>query len=838
VNFPLSSNFAYRSRSARALLASVLALSGLVYFVSPARSTSLLGTTFTNMTNSYDANVWTVGGDDSLDPVYSPGHDQPLAHMVADSVGSSTGRLQLTDTSTFTARGYALDNQALPTSGGLDIYFNTSLYGSGGSAQADGLVFYLKSGTDTQIGPGSLGTSGGSMGYSDTNIGGAGLSGALLGIGFDAYGNFYQKPFSGNDCTSNEDQNNVGISETPSAPGYQSKKHLVIRGPKGSDRTHGYCRVATTNDETVDYSSVAPGGNSQRNVGVSLKSGTAANIFSQAGAALRIKIDPQDLSGGANGTGYVYVATVGTSDWSSITPLTTFQLPSALSTSQSFKFGFVAGTGGGSVNTQIWGLSIQSLRAVSVCTPTITSDTNTLTTLVAFKTTTVCSYTFPSGVTTATALIVGGGGGGGGDAAGGGGGGGVETDTVTAGTDPWIVSVGTGGAGGAGGVIGDSGGSTSLSNGTVSFLVQGGSGGHPCFYAAPNCTDGAGGLGGTNSRSQSSASGGHGGYYLSAHSGPTAGGNGTSSSISGTAQQYGAGGGGGNGGNCPAGSTAGGSTGGGNGFICTPSTEATVGTIWLGAGGGGGGNAGAAGGNGVIYLIYATPIPHTVTFLGNGSTSGTMTTQTATIASALTTNSYLRTGYTFSRWNSASDGSGTSYAEGATYSFSGDVSLYAQWTANSSGGGYYRAPNPIITITVPPEPTSPVIVEAPKATAPGGVKAPQRKISVSQSPTKTIIAIAPRPLEMKPLISLGGSDIAIKGLNANEYIRVTILDKNGKSLVVTSNSDSELSKIVNNNPKSALSIEITPTLNSKLKKGARVGVNGAKTSDRVRVTVK
>jgi hypothetical protein len=91
---------------------------------------------------------------------------------------------------------------------------------------------------------------------------------------------------------------------------------------------------------------------------------------------------------------------------------------------------------------------------------------------------------------------------------------------------------------------------------------------------------------------------------------------------------------------------------------------------------------------------------------------------------------------------------------------------------------------------------------------------------------------------MKPLISLGGSDIAIKGLNANEYIRVTILDKNGKSQVVTSNSDSELSKIVNNNPKSALSIEITPTLNSKLKKGARVGVNGAKTSDRVRVTVK
>ena len=56
--------------------------------------------------------------------------------------------------------------------------------------------------------------------------------------------------------------------------------------------------------------------------------------------------------------------------------------------------------------------------------------------------------------------------------------------------------------------------------------------------------------------------------------------------------------------------------------------------------------------------------------------------------------------------------------------------------------------------------------------------------------------------------------------------------------MVTGKNDSELSSIVNRNPKSALSIEITPTLNSKLKKGARVGVNGAKSSDRVRVILK
>ena len=41
-----------------------------------------------------------------------------------------------------------------------------------------------------------------------------------------------------------------------------------------------------------------------------------------------------------------------------------------------------------------------------------------------------------------------------------------------------------------------------------------------------------------------------------------------------------------------------------------------------------------------------------------------------------------RTGYTFTGWNTAANGSGTSYAAGATYSANADVTLYAQWTIN------------------------------------------------------------------------------------------------------------------------------------------------------------
>ncbi len=45
---------------------------------------------------------------------------------------------------------------------------------------------------------------------------------------------------------------------------------------------------------------------------------------------------------------------------------------------------------------------------------------------------------------------------------------------------------------------------------------------------------------------------------------------------------------------------------------------------------------------------------------------------------------FSKSNSTFLSWNTAADGSGTSYADGATYSFSADLTLYAQWTVNAS----------------------------------------------------------------------------------------------------------------------------------------------------------
>ncbi len=84
---------------------------------------------------------------------------------------------------------------------------------------------------------------------------------------------------------------------------------------------------------------------------------------------------------------------------------------------------------------------------------------------------------------------------------------------------------------------------------------------------------------------------------------------------------------------------------------------------------------------------------HTVTFMANLG-SGSMSPQTTNVPTALTLNAFTRLGYTFSNWNTAANGSGTPYANGATYDFTADATLYAQWstlpnhtvTFNSNGG--------------------------------------------------------------------------------------------------------------------------------------------------------
>lgn len=96
--------------------------------------------------------------------------------------------------------------------------------------------------------------------------------------------------------------------------------------------------------------------------------------------------------------------------------------------------------------------------------------------------------------------------------------------------------------------------------------------------------------------------------------------------------------------------------------------------------------------NGGTVNLYAVWTANTyyVSFNGNGNTGGSTAKETFTYgtAKALTSNGFTKTGYTFSKWNTKSDGSGTNYTNGQSVSnltstAGGTVTLYAIWTANT-----------------------------------------------------------------------------------------------------------------------------------------------------------
>lgn len=84
------------------------------------------------------------------------------------------------------------------------------------------------------------------------------------------------------------------------------------------------------------------------------------------------------------------------------------------------------------------------------------------------------------------------------------------------------------------------------------------------------------------------------------------------------------------------------------------------------------------------------PTELTVTFEANGSTEypveGTMAPQSVTAKkdTALNANTFTREGYNFLNWNTVADGTGDSYADGATVNLTENTTLYAQWEDNHS----------------------------------------------------------------------------------------------------------------------------------------------------------
>jgi len=90
----------------------------------------------------------------------------------------------------------------------------------------------------------------------------------------------------------------------------------------------------------------------------------------------------------------------------------------------------------------------------------------------------------------------------------------------------------------------------------------------------------------------------------------------------------------------------------------------------------------------IIDVIADANANYTVTYDGNGAIGGSAPVDANTsylsgsTVTVLAPGDLTKTSYTFSGWNTAADGSGSSYAEGNTFAIQVNTTLYAQWTGN------------------------------------------------------------------------------------------------------------------------------------------------------------
>ncbi len=131
--------------------------------------------------------------------------------------GAPNGYLQLTDAAGNRA-GSILYNKPIPASSGVSVTFEQYQYGGNG---ADGIGFFLVDGSTSLTQTGGLG---GSLGYAQRNNE-PGVNGGYLGVGLDAYGNFFDDGENrGANCP-------VGQRSPTTATGAMAPNVITLRGP-------------------------------------------------------------------------------------------------------------------------------------------------------------------------------------------------------------------------------------------------------------------------------------------------------------------------------------------------------------------------------------------------------------------------------------------------------------------------------------------------------------------------------------------------------------------------------------------------------------------------------
>jgi len=182
---------------------------------------------------------WVLGGD---------------AEMTGDGETDPEGDgwLRLTGTDYF-ALGYAVYDDALDTANGLAFKFD---YTSWGGRGADGFTFFLMDG-DTTMEDFNTGGVGGSLGYTpreSNEYPSEGLSDAIVGIGFDEFGNF-SHPGEGRNGGDGRTQDSVAVRGASD----EDKGYEFIAGTDSIDAGIDIAKMNARPDQT---------GNDYRNVSI------------------------------------------------------------------------------------------------------------------------------------------------------------------------------------------------------------------------------------------------------------------------------------------------------------------------------------------------------------------------------------------------------------------------------------------------------------------------------------------------------------------------------------------------------------------------------------------
>jgi len=222
-------------------------------------------------------------------------------------------------------------------------------------------------------------------------------------------------------------------------------------------------------------------------------------------------------------------------------------------------------------------------------------------------------------------------------------------------------------------------------------------------------------------------------------------------------------------------------------------------------------------GNGANYTraIFQASNPNkSVTFDAN-SGSGSMSAQSGSSSSALTSNSFTRAGYTFSGWNTSADGSGTAYADGASYDFAANLTLYAQWdvVVAASGSSSSSAGGDLVVVPVVPAAQGRVALEAPRR---GGLLVRSAPAVIDREVRSDSTAA---PSEAVALV--GGEEVAVSAqtrgsqfaqfATGNVSLDITVAEDHG---VVDAVNGAPALKVARNSPASLKGAGLLP--NSKL----------------------